>query len=174
MNRVKARLKPLIDQVDNELGSLTPCERSWLDQDLRRLRGVLKGMLEALESPGHNLELYHYDFGSDSDAIASAWNSTVPWYDDELRFNDRLKWEDLSQERFDRLIFHELSHLFGTFDDERMSELHNAHTIERLMTSDLDVLLPYQILMKQPAQKKCAAGMPQQPPERWRGWRWNP
>jgi hypothetical protein len=73
-----------------------------------------------------------YDFGNSSDAIAMTWD-----YSRVIALNTNTQkprgvndWHNLNTNELSRKIFHELTHHFGTRDDDSKSALMNAHNLE--------------------------------------------
>ena len=80
-----------------------------------------------------NLELYHYGLHWDLDARTKAG---CLWWDPWIVFNDAAwpppAWNKMSSPSFDQLLFHELTHLYGTEDADSIGDFLNAHTISKI------------------------------------------
>jgi hypothetical protein len=114
-------------------------------------------MLAGLSS-SKALEFYHYDFGDAGEVRAKSWRST--WLTDpEIDLNDSKSfspsWDKLPNSELDELLFHELSHLFGTEDGDSVGMLMNAHTIDNMINGSF-IGNPAYVYLKNQAHKHCA------------------
>ncbi len=162
--RISKRCDDLIKDIDKELASLSPCMRDQLAGDLNKLKKVLQGVKNGIASKSENLEIYHYDFGSGSDARGKAKPATGFWYDGWIAINDGMKpdWQTTTNDDLDSLVFHELTHLYGTEDDDSVGDLMNAHTIDNMIEPGRTVSgNTIYTFMKRKATEKCK----QCPPE---------
>ena len=163
--RVSTRCDDMIKDIDKELASLSPCMRKHVNGELQKLRKVFQDVKSGISSWNEDLDIYHYDFGGNSNAEAKA--DDPPFLDPWIAFNDGIKssWQSLSNEDLDILFFHELSHLYGTEDDDSYGDLMNAHTIDTLMLPGQTVSgnVMYKA-MKRRAAKACKCPPPSAPP----------
>ena len=156
--RIVTKAAALQLEIDRELASLSPAVARRLRPELMKLRAVLGKVVKGINSTEENLELYHYDLGARySDAMAVAITATIG--DNELRFNDAIPtpnshWETTLVSNFDELVFHELTHFYGTEDDDTAGLLMNAHTIQRMINGSV-VDNPMYVNMKNQAIKEC-------------------
>lgn len=152
------RCDDLIKDIDKELASLSPCMRDQLAGDLNKFKRVLQGVKNGIASKSENLEIYHYDFGSGSDARGRAKPAYGFWYDGWIAINDGMKpfWQTTTSEDLDSLVFHELTHLYGTEDDDSAGDLMNAHTLDKMIGPERTVSgNPIYTFMKRMAAEKC-------------------
>ena len=119
LERIKALLPGLINQIDAELKSLSPCLLKALGPDLQALQGTLRKMLNGINSPTEPLEFYHYDI-SGSTALARTKRDVLGlgFYTPSISFNDGgvNNWQGYNAQMMDGLLGHELSHVYNTYD----------------------------------------------------------
>ena len=160
-------------QVDRLLAEIEKGTTRAVRMHAKRTRGTiecaetgLEGAEKGIASTSENLELYHYDYGGDADAITKSggW-----WWDAQIIFNDGVKppkWCDMAPRSFDELFFHELTHIYGTEDDDSEGDLMNAHTIDGMINGNV-VGNPIYRHLKRLAREKCKcpdlAPRPQRP-----------
>ncbi|RMG33643.1 MAG: hypothetical protein D6725_15380, partial [Planctomycetota bacterium] len=134
LSRIRTKVEQLLEEIDKELDSLDESLRSQLDYEVSNLRRVLIGVKEDIDSQSKNLEIYREN-EPDADRRAEAWdNWPFFWFDDEITLNDAHGWTESTESDLDELLFHELTHFHNTYDDDRLGNLMNAHTIDGMIT----------------------------------------
>jgi len=152
-DRISKRIDDLTKQIDNELNSLPKddCCKA-LRAELEKLKGTLKKIKDGIASKEENLEFYKVDMGKEKiETEASSWGPSGI-YDPELKFNTIAQnpWNTMSNADLDRLLLHELSHMYGTEDDDSKGIFQNAHNLDDLMNGDLSGNTNYEF-----DKKKC-------------------
>jgi len=139
MNEIRDRVDVILNELNTLESSLTESEREYLQPEFDAFRTMLTELAAGLDSDT-NLEIGR-EFAEDSDAFATMWNGgyyLLAYYDAELTFNDALDWNEMSDDQLGELIFHELTHLYGTEDDDSAGELMNAHMIDGMINGSFD------------------------------------
>ncbi len=150
IQRVRDRANALIKQMDDNIKNLKKCPCPAYDELAKKLEGlkkVLQGMVKEIDDPGWNLEIYKK---STPGVDATYWDSSVPWFDDELTLDPGWFGQGAGG---DSTMFHEISHGQGT-DDETSNDYNNAHLIEGLMHTDKENWIIFK-KDKKDADKKC-------------------
>jgi uncharacterized protein YciU (UPF0263 family) len=155
--RIKNRVNQLIAEINKEMKSLSPCMRGQLAPEVNPLLDVLTKMSKDFLG-GKDIELYHYDFKDHGEVRAKTWEST--WTTDaEIDFNDSNAfsptWDKLPNSELDELLFHELSHVYSTEDDDSAGTLMNAHTIDNMINGSF-LTNPTYVYLKNKAREHCA------------------
>jgi len=128
----------------------------FLREDLTKLRTVLVSVRDGIDSEDENLEFYR---SGDQADRAALWSKPF-LQDDQITFYDNVPWfagktwDQLPAESFNQLLFHELTHIYGTEDDDSEGPLHNAHTIQKMITGTLKGSPIYYGLLKD-AKANC-------------------
>lgn len=151
IGRVRDRANALIKQMDDNIKNLKKCPCPAYDELAKKLEGlkkVLQGMVKEIDDPGWNLEIYKK---STPGVDATYWDSSVPWFDDELTLDPG--WFGQGASGQDSTMFHEISHGQGT-DDQTSNDYNNAHLIEALMHTDKENWIIFK-KDKKDADKKC-------------------
>lgn len=162
------RAKKLRQQIQSEITTarLTHCGcgQEMVVRELTRLDRVMKGIEDGYLSNSEKLEIYHYGFGK-IDPVARAW--PAGWYgiaggysDGQIELNDDAlpsTWYEAGKKNIDdlaRYMFHELTHLYGTEDDDSEGDFHDAWQITSLYEDDLSNWPPLKRL-KAKAEEAC-------------------
>jgi hypothetical protein len=127
-----------------------------LVRELNNLRFVLNKIKQGINSTAENLELYQVALKK-PDTLAQAVPGRWYLYAPQLLYNSTTsgrKWYELREEDLDVLNFHELSHFYGTEDDDSKGELMNAATLQVLMYLDLKDHIVYDNLKRQVEKSK--------------------
>ncbi len=136
LERLEQRVRRLMRQVAIELQRVErscPCERNVTEPALRPLFGLLVVLhIQLISKTKLVIDrtspwFFHRD--------AEAWADKTYFGDSQITFNDALAWRTMNLELFDRLLLHELSHLYGTGHEEHdvgPSPFMNAATFGRL------------------------------------------
>jgi RHS repeat-associated protein len=151
MRLVKDRCRGLIREINAEMAKLPKNPfygraRSGLND----LFGVAQAIIDGFYSQEENLEIKHVTFGGGllslfsggasgsggeyADKVARAYPAG-PWWDARLQFNDGGKpipWDRKKPEELAPVVLHELSHLYGTEDDNSAGPMMNAYAIEKM------------------------------------------
>jgi hypothetical protein len=132
--RIESRIRAIIAEIEYELDTLSPEMRGELGLELTQLRFVFWLMETDMASGHFLLRIRHYKFRGE-DPPSGRWR----FIDGAVELNDAgpRTWKELSDEELDVVLFHELSHNYGTLDHSGMGEFYNAHRIERLVLTGL-------------------------------------
>jgi RHS repeat-associated protein len=156
MERIKSRCKELDGQIDNEIKNL-PKDKCYdkIRKELSNLKKLLNDVRNGINSKGENLELYQEKFKEDDDALARTILPLI-FLDNEIHMNSRdsSDWHSFTEEDLDNTFFHEITHLYGTEDDDSKGDFMNAHIIDDLLKGDIskNTFLRY---WKMKCQKPC-------------------
>ena len=133
---VKNRTIALKAQIANLL-SVLPVHECYTD--LRNRLQSLSNLMNCMEREimgTRNLEITCCDLGTK--VCATVWESPVPWYDDELKLNTNSACNFFSDAGESNVtLFHEVSHFGGTHDDINSDGWTCAHSVERLIDTDV-------------------------------------
>jgi hypothetical protein len=154
--RIEERTNKLLVQIAVELELLKRPEYAPLARELNNLRFVLNKIKQGINSTSRNLELYQAALKK-PDTLAQAVPGIWYFYDPQLLYNSTTsgrKWYNLSEEDLDVLNFHELSHLYGTEDNDSKGQFMNAATLQSLMYLDLKDHIVYDYLKGQAEKNK--------------------
>jgi hypothetical protein len=154
--RIEERTDKLLVQIAVELELLKHPKYASLVRELNNLRFVLNKIKQGINSASGNLKLYQTALEK-PDTLAQAVPGIWYLYDPQLLYNSTTsgrKWYNLSEEDLDVLNFHELSHLYGTEDNDSKGELMNAATLQILMYLDLKDHVVYNYLKRQAEKSK--------------------
>lgn len=106
-----------------------PCPCPELEAELRKLAGAMTGVVKGVASPSEVLRVNQADLSKKYALM------TMPflWYNPILTFSTAkgTNWRDAKEGDLDSTVLHELSHLYGTEDDDSAGLFMNADTIER-------------------------------------------
>jgi hypothetical protein len=155
-NRIGKRTNKLLGQVAVELKLLKHPKYAPVVRELNNLGFVLNKIKKGINSTIWNLELYQVAFKK-PDTLAKAVPGRWYLYAPQLLYNRTAsgrKWYKLSEEDLDALNLHELSHLYGTEDDDSKGELMNAATLQVLSYLDLKDNVIYDHLKRQAEESK--------------------
>ena len=159
LQQIRQKLPTLVEEIDSELSRLwneCPCQYDFVREDLTKLRTVLVSVRDGIDSEDENLEFYR---SGDQADRAALWSKPF-LQDDQITFYDNVPWfagktwDQLPAESFNQLLFHELTHIYGTEDDDSEGPLHNAHTIQKMITGTLKGSPIYYGLLKD-AKANC-------------------
>ena len=154
--RIEERTNKLLVQIAVELELLKHPKYAPLVRELNNLRFVLNKIKQGINSASSNLELYQTALKK-PDTLAQAVPGIWYLYDPQLLYNSTTsgrKWHDLSEEDLDVLNFHELSHFYGTEDNDSKGQFMNAATLQILMYLDLKDHIVYDYLKRQAEKNK--------------------
>ncbi|MGD0784250.1 MAG: hypothetical protein ABR969_00345 [Sedimentisphaerales bacterium] len=154
--RIGKRTNQLLGQITVELNLLKHPKYAPLVRELNNLRFVLNKIKQGINSTAENLELYQVALKK-PDTLAQAVPGRWYLYAPQLLYNSTTsgrKWYELREEDLDVLNFHELSHFYGTEDDDSKGELMNAATLQVLMYLDLKDHIVYDNLKRQVEKSK--------------------
>ncbi|MBC7078083.1 MAG: RHS repeat-associated core domain-containing protein, partial [Synergistales bacterium] len=166
LDRIAFRLPLVIKEIDLEMSSLSQCMRCELGRELQALRNVLARVLNGIRSKKDVLRFFRYDLSSshpDSDAIQGPTFpifSIIGFPRPYIAFNQGIRptWFERDVDWQDRILFHELTHMYGTVDDDSKGELMNAHTIMWLVVPGHSLRgNPVYNWMKTRAARKCGS-----------------
>ena len=140
INVAGKRAGELIREIRAKIASFSPCVRKELEQELTPLLDALEAVKEGFQSRSENLELSHYAFEparpeTEAEAWAAGWYGYNGFFSDaQIDLNDAANaptWVSGGDDNAGRLMLHELSHLYGTEDDDTKGPWMNAHNIQR-------------------------------------------
>lgn len=156
------RAKALKAEAESELKKLPACERAELEKAVNDFVTLMQSLIEGIES---SAPIYFYHEESQRDG--RAWNlPAIGFYNHRIYFNDStpspMGWETMSD--FNSLLFHELTHLWGTNDeaDDPYTHLTNAHKLTMIYSRTFKSSV-WWTEMKKEAAKKCAKPKPPTP-----------
>ena len=137
MNEIRTKIDVLLNEADAVEEGMTDNEREYVREQFVAFREMMVALGGVMDSET-NLEIGRAfdDDGIHADAEAWMWNGgyfLLVYYDAELTFNDANNWNDLSDDRLRKLIFHELTHLYGTEHGDSGGRLMNVENIEMMI-----------------------------------------
>jgi hypothetical protein len=152
LDRVKKRIPELKKQADKLVKKVTEdgnCGRcaTEVETAMMKLKDMLDKIASGIDDPEKLLEIQYDDLspsgGYPEEGIAAIETSSIPGFDPVLNLNEYgvTAWDKQDEDTQASTMLHELSHLEGdTSDFFDKGPLGNAHTIDDLMTSDLEQL----------------------------------
>lgn len=136
MNEIRTKIDVLLNQADAIEEGMTDNEREYVREEFGAFREMMVALAGGMDSET-NLEIGRELNDTDhADAEAWMWNGgyfVFVYHDAELTFNDALNWNDLSDDELRKLIFHELTHLYGTGHEEHEFALMDAGMIDTMI-----------------------------------------
>jgi len=164
--RIASRLPSLIQEIDADLKALSDCIRCFLSKDLNALRAMLVKVLGGIRSSSEPLRFFRYEFDSshiDAVAIQGPIFAIFGYPRAYIAFNQAVhpSWVEMPADEQDMYLFHELTHLYGSVDDDSKGELMNAHTISWLVVPGHTMRgNTIYMGMKREAARKCREPLP--------------
>jgi RHS repeat-associated protein len=141
LGNVASRYRKLRNEINTELNSLSPCERDILGPQVQPLLDTVAKLVSGFDSKEETYIISHGDlshtgvwFLNHPDAHAITTSAFLIWHG-QTQLNDTIEpypWYEMTQNELEVLLFHEASHLYGTWDDDRGGQMMNAHIIERM------------------------------------------
>jgi hypothetical protein len=159
LTRIGAKCNVLRQQIATEIASLSECMRCELLPEIQKLDSVLEKMEKGITSSSEGLAFRHFRFGAsyggqvDSEAYEQNFLGLCT---PRISLNDGVMdpWGKKSPEDLDTLLFHEVSHIYGTEDDDSAGVLMNAASIAKTMRGSFTGNTFYRNLKKQ-ARETC-------------------
>lgn len=138
--RIQARLSScqITALIDNLKKRVPPynkaCDYTPVIKELEKLRCIMDKITDGYDSKEEKLKFAKANFNPDA---SLRWNPKT-FGPNSIEFNSNAKkpWGTLSLENLDKCLMHELSHEYGTEDDDSKGRLVNAHILEELATID--------------------------------------
>ncbi|MDP9173342.1 MAG: hypothetical protein M3O30_05695 [Planctomycetota bacterium] len=102
----------------------------------------------------HSIEFTDRNFGPDKVGTKASTRWSMGGYGTtgEVGLNSGANpnpWQSMSQADLEQLLFHEMTHLYGTDDGEAGDDFNNAHMVEGLTHRDLDHQVWFQVPIQQ-------------------------
>ncbi len=148
--KLRDEAKTLLDKLKQ---SSCPCPK--LQDELNKLIKIANKVINGVNSKSENLEIEQGEISGGTYALTTI--SLVPGYDPVLRFNNKsLDWHKAPQNNLGLTVLHELTHLYGTEDNDSAGRFMNAHTIE-ILVEGIEKHIYYKDMLRecQKAQKKA-------------------
>jgi hypothetical protein len=156
--RVRANSDKRIGDINKYIQTLKgmKCDMSTPIKELENLRDILKQESAGIADPDANLEFVKKNLGKPETAFQHHYYFALT---DNIEFNTTAKrlWNTMPDLELDSGMAHELSHHYGTEDDDSKGLLINAHHIADLFQfqGDISRFIWVRSLVMD-AEKKCA------------------